>query len=559
MIKVPKEKRELICELYSQGKGIVEIARETKTYSNNVRKIVVERFGELPKKCKMDKDTFDKRVKAIHPHLDVISYEHINTKAKFYCNIHEFEFERYCKNVLDGTDCPRCKEGRKVVKPPKEKKERVYQRTPFQGFLERAREKFGDKFEYKDFESLSKHLTVICPEHGESRQTGFVHLNTDYGCKLCAQFERRLTHEQFLEKANKIHNNRYTYLNEYVMNDTIIKAVCPKHGEFEVLARAHLSNKTGCTKCTAYASKQELLYVEMLLSYGKKVEQHNKKILKGREIDILVDGKIGIELNGLLFHREGNVKIFKNKGANDFKPKNKTYHLEKTDAAAEKGVKLYQIFDSEYIKNPELVKHKILNACGLNSGVKINARNCEIRVISFNDSADFLKKYHIQGGDTSPVRYGAFIKDSSGEFSIMVGVMTFKKGKVDGEWDLNRFATDYGYHVRGLASKMLKRFERDYSPSILKTFADIRWTPKGDDNLYTKLGFDLVEKQPPVYHYFHPREPEVLYNRLRFQKHKILEKHSYLDPEMTEKHMMEFLGYDRVWDCGNWKFIKKYL
>ena len=120
---------------------------------------------------------------------------------------------------------------------------------------------------------------------------------------------------QLLTKFKSVLSEIDTYLNEYVMNDTIIKAVCPKHGEFEVLARVHLNSKVGCTKCTAYASKQELHYVEMLLSYGKKVEQHNKKILKGREIDILVDGKIGIELNGLLFHREGNVKIFKNKGA----------------------------------------------------------------------------------------------------------------------------------------------------------------------------------------------------------------------------------------------------
>lgn len=445
MVKVPKEKKELICELYSQGKGIVEISNETKTYSDNVRKIIVERFGELPKKCKMDKDSFDEKVKAIHPHLDVLYYDNLNAKAKLYCNIHQIEFEKFCKPVLKGADCPKCKESKKVIKPSKEKK---------------AKSKtFSEETKTKEY--------------------------------------------------------------------------------FEFLS-----------KCVADTSNQKSYYAELISSYQKNVEKDDEGILKGNKIDILVDKKVGLMLNCSIFHGERNNK--------NLTTKSKNCHIEKSDFAAEQGVKLYHIFDSEYVKNPELVEHKILNACGLNTGVKINARDCEIKDISYKDSVNFLNKYHIQGGDVSPVRYGAFIKDSLGEFSIMVGVMTFKSGDLDGEWDLNRFATNYDYHVRGLASKMLKRFERDYSPSTLKTFADIRWTPKGDDNLYTKLGFDLVEKQPPVYHYFHPREPEVLYNRVRFQKHKILEKHSYLDPEMTEKQMMEFLGYDRVWDCGNWKFIKQY-
>ena len=33
----------------------------------------------------------------------------------------------------------------------------------------------------------------------------------------------------------------------------------------------------------------------------------------------------------------------------------------------------------------------------------------------------------------------------------------------------------------------------------------------------------------------------------------------FIPEEWTEEQLMICLGYDKVWDCGNWKFIKKYI
>lgn len=183
--------------------------------------------------------------------------------------------------------------------------------------------------------------------------------------------------------------------------------------------------------------------------------------------------------------------------------------------------------------------------------MKSHGRKCIIGEIGYQETKKFLNDYHIQGTDSSPIRFGAWL---DGE---LVGVMTFKNKK-NRQYELNRYATNFSYHVRGLASKMLNHFEKIFSPSTLTTFADIRWTPNGNDNLYTTIGFTLIEQQPPVYHYFNPKMGIKRFNRMHFQKHKILKNNPQFNSSMTEKSMMIALGYDRVWDCGNWKYEKNY-
>ena len=61
---------------------------------------------------------------------------------------------------------------------------------------------------------------------------------------------RRITKEQFIEKAKEIHGDKYDYTKvEYVNNKTKICIICPKHGEFWMRPNNHLSSVQGCPKC----------------------------------------------------------------------------------------------------------------------------------------------------------------------------------------------------------------------------------------------------------------------------------------------------------------------
>ena len=59
----------------------------------------------------------------------------------------------------------------------------------------------------------------------------------------------KLTKEKFVEKANKVHGDKYNYSKvEYINSQTKVCIICPIHGEFWQTPNAHL-NGSGCKKC----------------------------------------------------------------------------------------------------------------------------------------------------------------------------------------------------------------------------------------------------------------------------------------------------------------------
>lgn len=60
---------------------------------------------------------------------------------------------------------------------------------------------------------------------------------------------KKLTVEDFVNRAKVIHGDRYSYLLvQYVNNRTPVKIICPEHGEFSQSPDNHLSGK-GCSAC----------------------------------------------------------------------------------------------------------------------------------------------------------------------------------------------------------------------------------------------------------------------------------------------------------------------
>jgi len=67
---------------------------------------------------------------------------------------------------------------------------------------------------------------------------------------------RKLTTEEFIEKAKKIHGNKYDYSKSIFINTrTKLEIICPIHGIFYQKANGHLNGK-GCSKCNS--SKGEI-------------------------------------------------------------------------------------------------------------------------------------------------------------------------------------------------------------------------------------------------------------------------------------------------------------
>jgi hypothetical protein len=126
----------------------------------------------------------------------------------------------------------------------------------------------------------------------------------------------------------------------------------------------------------------------------------------------------------------------------------------------------------------------------------------------------------------------------------------------EGHFELLRFCGIHSFNIVGGASKLLKYFERNYAPKLLISYADKRWS---NGNVYYKLGFKHIRDSAPNYWYFKEREYDTLYHRFQFRKQELPKKLSSFDPAISEWKNMQNNNWNRIWDCGNMVFEKKYV
>lgn len=277
-------------------------------------------------------------------------------------------------------------------------------------------------------------------------------------------------------------------------------------------------------------------YIERLLKengISTKVYQDYRKLISPKELDIyLPDYNLAIEFDGVYWHT--NI--------------DSNYHRIKTDECQKKNVKLFHIFENEWIDENKrnLWKSMIKNSLGLSE--VIYARNCKL-VRNPKGIKNFLKENHMQGFIPSEFNYGLYFNNE------LISVMTFSKSRFDKDFDfeLIRFCNKRNTRVIGAASKLLKYFKVDHKGTIV-SYANKRWS---DGNLYKSLGFKYIKDLPPDYFYFSP-EWKIL-NRISCQKHKLSKLlGDKFDSNKTEKENMINAGYRIIYDSGNKKYGLNY-
>lgn len=183
-------------------------------------------------------EQFEAEAREIHgDKFDYSDFVYVNNKTvgKIHCNKCGYEFKMTPINhIWQRQGCPKCGHKLKLTN---------------ELFKEWAREKHGDKYIYDEVEIVDSNtlVKIICPIHGIFEQTPHKHLN-GHGCRKCAKSEP-ISFNEFVERANKKHNSKYTYHEEdYVGFDKDTRITCPIHGDFIQNAKAH-SLGNGCQKC----------------------------------------------------------------------------------------------------------------------------------------------------------------------------------------------------------------------------------------------------------------------------------------------------------------------
>lgn len=256
-------------------------------------------------KSKIKYEDFIKRAREIHG--DKYDYskvkeefshiKNIRSKITIICPIHG-EFKQSIFGHLNGYGCNECGVEAAASKITLTQEEAI----------NRLMNKYGNKYDYSKvkFSGTKKKITLICPIHGEVKVNAYLAFK-GLGCPKCKKEETyrkmMLSNEEWIERAKKIHHERYDYsLTKYNGYYNKVKIICPIHGEFEQIAYDHIQGK-GCPKCKL--SKMEKEWIDYL-SDNKIVYDYQYKpsfLKQGRSqlsLDFyLPDYNIAIECQGL--------------------------------------------------------------------------------------------------------------------------------------------------------------------------------------------------------------------------------------------------------------------
>lgn len=371
---------------------------------------------------------------------------------------------------------------------------------------------------------LEEHLKKY-PEDYELVKDGLERVKNKIQCKICGKWIYTIDDRHLAKHGITKKEYIEMFGSDCVMSDKT-------KAKLQENMRKMNENKNWERKTSNYEKEIEQFLKENNVEY----EKHNREILNGLELDFLI-GNYAIEFNGNKFHTEW------------FGGKTPDYHLSKTKVCNSKNIGLLQIFEDEYKRHKDIVYSKIKHILKIGDDLKkIPGRKCLIKEIMPFEAKPFLEKNHIQGFVNSTVFLGAYFENE------LVAVMSFKEEKKD-EWELNRFASNIEYSFQGVGGKLFKHFIKEYNPDKVKSFADRRWTISKDNNLYTKLGFKLEKTLKPDYRYYNEHIDKLeRFHKFNFRK-QILHKKYGLPLEMTETEMVKKLGYDRIWDCGLFKYV----
>lgn len=263
--------------------------------------------------------------------------------------------------------------------------------------------------------------------------------------------------------------------------------------------------------------------------YGGTILSNDRSTL-GTELDILIlDKKLAIEVDGLYYHTD------------KFKPRG--LHLEKTNRCTDGGLRLFHIFEDQWIYHRPIVESMISYALGVVT-IRIPARKCVISMVSPAVRRKFFEDNHLQGDVGAKIAYGLY---QDGE---LVACMSFRKPRFNQKYDLEliRFANKIGTTVSGGFSRLVSKV----SGKSIITYADRTYSDAG---VYLKCGFEQLVVNPPSYWY---TDNKHRYPRTMFSKKQLSNKLGNWNLEgLSEREITEKLGLRRIWNCGTVTLVKQ--
>lgn len=275
-----------------------------------------------------------------------------------------------------------------------------------------------------------------------------------------------------------------------------------------------------CIKSTSMLEKDVHRFVASIY----KGEINTNFRIDNNEIDIYMpDINFGIEVNGIYWHSE--------------KYKDKDYHINKKNFFVGKGIDIFYVWEDDWLKSKMLLQSMISNKLGLSE--RIFGRKCKLQQVTYQEAKVFHQLNHLRGYSIASKHYGLYYQNR------LVSCMSIGKSRYDkNSFEIIRFSTEKNINVLGGFSKILKHISEHLKDCTLVSYADADFS---NGKVYYKTGFVYEGFTGVGFHWF---KDGVRYSRQSLWK--------VAKGVKDQDNYLRSLGYVKVWNCGNYKFSKKY-
>jgi len=238
-------------------------------------------------KKETNKQKFIKKAKKIHNNkynYSLVNYENSQKKISIICPTHGI-FNQIPASHVHGNGCPKCGRKRTIAASKK---------ITTKILIQKAKKIHNDKYDYSltNYINPKIKIEVTCKLHGNFKQLPYTHLKGS-GCPKCGAKKpgnkSRSNKDEFIQKAKKIHNDKYDYfLVNYTNARKHVDIICKKHGIFNQTPTSHLSGK-GCQKCAIekITDNKASFLQKAIKTHGEKYD-YSKSIYKNSKIKILI-------------------------------------------------------------------------------------------------------------------------------------------------------------------------------------------------------------------------------------------------------------------------------
>lgn len=254
-------KVKIICKVH----GVFEQRPNDHTsHKNGCNKCAIDR---LKGKITLSQDEVIARFREIwNDHFDYSKfvYTGIFDKSIITCKIHG-DIVKSANHHLQGSGCWECTKANMVFGA----KVGDIQYITKEVFLNKAKEKHGDKFSYPElnFKDQYTEIDIKCNIHNITyKQVPRNHINNQGGCPKCKSEAISKTflksNDTFIREALSVHEGYYDYSKvNYTNSKNKVEIICPHHGVFKQYPNDHL-NGHGCKKCGQKGSTYNITKAE---------------------------------------------------------------------------------------------------------------------------------------------------------------------------------------------------------------------------------------------------------------------------------------------------------